>query len=239
MEKMLSKFVDNLKETFGERLLSVFLYGSCAVGECDNSFSDINLIVIIKKLQGQDLKAANKFIKKLTKKTKTLPIFMDNEEWANSCDVYAIECSDIKDRNRILYGENLISNLAIDRNDLRLQCEQETKNLLIRLRQSYLSKTSDKKALKNLIKISSKPFIVIFRTILRLIDVKVPHNHIDVIKVFSEKIHGSGIDFDRNMFLKILQFRENPRIINDNELEVIIQNLIDTTNSVLKYVDRL
>lgn len=239
MEKMLNKFIDNLKETFDERLLSVFLYGSCATGECDNSFSDVNLIVIIKDLKAQDLKLANKFVTKIVKKSKTLPIFMDSEEWFNSCDVYAIECSDIKDRNKILYGKDLISDLNIDKKDLRFQCEQETKNLLIRLRQSYLSKTTDKNELKKIVRMSSKPFIVIFRTILKLIDEQVPKSHSDVVKSFAKKIHEHEIEFDTDMFLKILHFRETPKIINDAELETIVQKLIDTSNSVLKYVDRL
>ena len=51
MEKLLETLISKLKETFGERLSSVFLYGSCAADdykESKESFSDINLMVIIK-----------------------------------------------------------------------------------------------------------------------------------------------------------------------------------------------
>lgn len=236
--KMIDKFVENLKSTFNERLSSVFLYGSCAVGECRES-SDLNLMVIVENLKAVDLKLANKFIGDFNKIKNSLPIFMDKEEWFNSCDVYAIEYADIKQRNKILYGENLIDNLQVDKKYLRLQCEQDVKNLLIRLRQGYLLKINDNKSIKNIIKFSSKTFIVMFRTILRLLNENVPIIHEDVVKIFAEKIKNTGIEFEEELFLKIIEFRENDKLIKDSELELIIQKLIDTTDSVLKYVDKL
>jgi len=239
MEKFLNNFVENLKEQFNERLSSVFLYGSCAVEDCSRTFSDINLMVIIKDLRAVDLKNAHKASAKYTKDAKYLPIFMDKEEWLNSCDVYPIEYSDIKDRHKIVHGENLIEDLNIEKKYLRLQCEQETKNLLIRLRQTYLAKSTDKTAIKNLIKTSSKTFVVIFRTILRLSNEKVPTTHFDVIRNFSQKMESNEIEFDSELFEKILEFRKNEKAVKNDELETLIQKMIDTTNSVLKYVDKL
>jgi len=238
MEKMLNNFVGNLKEIFRDRLSSVFLYGSRAVEEGAAS-SDVNLMVIIKDLAAKDLKSAHKVVKKISKKTKSLPIFMDKDEWFNSCDVYAIEYSDIKERNKILFGEDLISGLNVEKNNLRLQCEREVKNLLIKLRQTYLAKATDKRALENLIKMSSKTFMVIFRTILSLTNEAVPKNHNDVIKLFGEKIKNHEIEFDCEMFLKIIEFREKSKSLKGEKTEIVVQKLIDTTNSVLKYVDKI
>lgn len=239
MDKILNELIDNLKKTFGNRLSSIFLYGSCAVEDCSKTFSDLNLIVIIENLQAEDLKKAHPFIKKFAKKGKYLPIFMDKEEWLDSCDVYAIECADIKDRNKLLYGEDLINKLEVEKADLRLQCEQETKNLLIKLRQTYVGNAANSKTVKEIIKISSKTFVVIFRTILRLLDETVPKSHNEVVKLFAEKIKTCSIDFDYELFLKVLEFRNNSNAIKDKELDYIIEKLINTTNSVLKYVDKL
>lgn len=239
MDKLLNELIENLKKTFDERLSSVFLYGSCAVEDCSRYFHDLNLMVIIEKLKAEDLKNSHPFVKKFAQKGKYLPIFMDKEEWFNSCDVYAIECADIQDRHKILYGEDLINSLGVERSNLRFQCEQETKSLLIRLRQTYLGHAQNKKAVKEIIRLSSKTFVVIFRTILRLLDEKVPTTHNDVVKLFSEKIKIHGIDFDYELFSKVLEFRTNPKVITDKELDTVIEKLIDTTNSVLKYVDKI
>lgn len=239
MDKLLNELIDNLKKTFGERLSSVFLYGSCAVEDCSRFFHDLNLIVIIENLKADDLKKSHSFVKKFAEKGKYLPIFMDKEEWFNSCDVYAIECADIQDRHKILYGEDLINTISVEKSNLRHQCEQETKSLLIRLRQTYLGHAQNKKAVREIIKVSSKTFVVIFRTILRLLDEKVPRTHYDVVKLFSEKIKTHGIDFDYDLFSKVLEFRTNSKAIQDKELDCTIEKLIDTTNSVLKYVDKI
>lgn len=239
MEKLLNELIENLKKTFENRLSSVFLYGSCAVEDCSRFFHDLNLIVIIENLKAEDLKKSHFFVKKFAQKGKYLPIFMDKEEWFNSCDIYAIECADIQDRHKILYGEDLINKISVEKSNLRFQCEQETKSLLIRLRQTYVGHAENKKAVKEIIKLSSKTFVVIFRTILRLLDEKVPTTHNEVVKLFSEKIKTNGIDFDYELFSKILEFRTNSKVITDKELDTVIEKLIDTTNSVLKYVDKI
>lgn len=238
MDKTLNTFTQNLNETFEERLSSVFLYGSCATENCSKSFSNINIMVIIKDLKAEDLKKAHSFTTNFAKKAKYLPIFMDREEWFNSADVYPIEYSDIKDRYKILYGENLIDGIDVEKTHLRIQCEQEVKNLLIRLRQTYLAKSPDKKALKSLIQTSSKTFMVIFRTILKLANEQVPTPHEEVVKLFCEKIN-TGNYVDKDLFINILEFRKNPKAIKDCNLDNIIQKLIDSTNYVLKYVDKI
>ena len=239
MHKILNQFINSLKVTFEpEKIKSVILYGSCAVEDCAQKFPNINLIVVMENLAAQDLKLAGKFAKKFEKHGRMLPLFMDYEEWKHSADVYAIEYTDIKDRYKVLYGQNIVDDLRVDNSDLRFQCEQETKNLLIMLRQTYLVKYDNKRVLKNLILASVKKFLVIFRSILRLYNVPVPKTHSEVVKLFAEKIRNCGFDFDADMFLKILEFKENKKVIKDCELEDYIQKLINTTNYVLKYVDK-
>jgi hypothetical protein len=88
---------------------------------------------------------------------------------------------------------------------------------------------------------SSKSFIVQFRTILRLLGEPVPVKHEDVIKKYSDKIKecNCGLEFDSELFLKILEFRNKPNSAKKVDFEILVQSLIDTTNSMLKYVDKL
>lgn len=236
MDKFLNIFVEKLKETFENRLSSVFLYGSSAIEDA-NKNSDLNLIVIIDNLQAEDLKQAHKTVSYLNKKTKSLPLIMDKDEWFDSSDVYAIEYSDIKERHKILYGEDLITSISYEKSNLRFQCEQETKNLLIRLRQTYLANVNNDRILKELIKSASKTIMVILRTILRLKDLEVPKSHKDVVLSISEKV--TDLNFDKELFLKILDFRINNKAISKKDFGNVAQQIINTTNSVLKYVDKL
>lgn len=232
--KITSELILNLKEVFDEKLISVILYGSCASSQCENKFSDINLIVVIDNLLAADLKKANTALKDFMKTKNPLPLFMDKEEWFNSCDVYPIEYSDIKERYSILYGEDIVKSLILEKNNLRLQCEHEVKNLLIKLRQNYLAQSMNLKEIENLLKKSSKSFFALFRATLRLTNENVPFLHEEVINSLAEKVK-----IDKDVFLKLLDLRTNSKAISKNEYEITIQKLIDSTNEILRYIDKL
>lgn len=234
-----SGLTQNLEDTFGEKLVSVILYGSCATSACENNFSDINLIVVIDNLLAIDLKNATAALKDFRKTKNPLPLFMDEEEWFNSCDVYPIEYLDIKERYSILYGEDVVKPLVIEKTNLRLQCEHEIKNLLIKLRQNYLAQSSDLKAIEELLLKSSKSFFALFRAILRLTQDTVPFDHAEVIDSLAEKVK-----IDKEVFLKLLNLRQKSnwlgsKAISKNEYETTIQKLIDSTNEILKYIDKI
>lgn len=231
--KITSNLVQNLKEVYGDKLVSVILYGSCAGNQCENEFSDINTIVILEDLLAVDLKKAGLALKDFMKTKHPLPLFMDEDEWFNSCDVYPIEYSDIKDRYKILYGEDVVEPLIMEKTNLRLQCEHETKNLLIKLRQNYLAKSGDLKAIEELLKTSSKSFFALFRAILRLTQ-EHSFSHSETIDSLSEKVK-----IDKDVFLKLLDFRTDKKAILKGEYEITIQKLIDSTNEILKYIDKV
>lgn len=232
--KVTASLIQNLKEIYNESLASVILYGSCAGNECENDFSDINLIVIINNLLAVDLKNASSALKDFMKTKHPLPLFMDRDEWFNSCDVYPIEYSDIKERYSILYGEDVVKPLVLEKTNLRLQCEHEVKNLLIKLRQNYLAQSNDLKAIEKLLKNSSKSFFALFRAILRLTNENISFDHKESINSLSEKVK-----IDKDAFLKLLDLRTNSKAISKNEYEITIQKLIDSTNEILKYIDKM
>jgi len=234
MNKNIDILIGEIKKIINERLLSAVLYGSYTDGSYTKS-SDINLIVIIEQLTAVDLKNLNPVIKKWKKSNNILPVFMGKTEWFASNDVYPMEYSDIKDRHLILYGDDIVSNIEIDKYHLRLQCESETKNLLIRLRQGYILNCGDKKIISELIINSSKSLNAIFKTILRLnSDDKISNDKYRVINDISPLI-----GLDSNFFTKIIGFKDNKKIFNLNELDLIIQKLIDSIYDVLKYVDKI
>lgn len=239
----IDNLINDLKKTFNERLISVILYGSCVSGDCEDDFADINTIVVIENLKALDLKNSCSAVKSFFTnwmwgifpyQKHPAPIFMDKDEWFNSCDIYPIEYSDIKARYKILYGEDIVELLKLDKKDLRLQCEYEIKNLLIKLRQNYLIKSCDKRDIENLFKISSKSFFAVFRAILRITEENVPFENSKVVDLLSQKVK-----IDKDIFLKIIDLRKNPKAIDKKEYEAVVQKMIDSANEVFKYVDKL
>jgi predicted nucleotidyltransferase len=235
MDKKISSLIIDLENIFKDRLESIILYGSAAFGEFQQNISDLNLIIVIENLMAEDLKAASPVMKKWTSKTKNpAPVFMDKQEMLNSCDVYPIEYSDIKERHKVLYGEDFLDCLVIENCFLRLQCEAEIRNLLIKLRQNYLKNSDDKKLIDNLVKKSATSIIAIFRAVLRLMGQTVPSTHREVVNLLAAKI-----DFDKDIFTDILLLREEGKSVNNKDSIIVIQRLINSLKVVLKYIDKM
>lgn len=234
MEKLSDILIEDLKSLLGEKLYSVVLYGSSATDEEKTKFSDINIAILVDKLTASDLKTVSPAIKKWMKTKNPLPLFMDKDEWFNSCDVYPIEYSDIIARHKILFGEDVVSPLKIDKSLLRLQCEAEAKNLLIRLRQSYLANSGNAKELENIIKYSSKSFIALFRGVLSLTLIRLPKTKEEIVNRIAARTK-----INKEIFIKIIAFRNDSKIFEKNEYDRIIQVLIDSIYQVLIYVDKI
>jgi hypothetical protein len=234
MKKNIELLINEIKDIVGNRFLSAVLYGS-SVDNTGSQSSDINLIFVIEQLTAFDLKSLSPAVKKWQKFKKGLPVFMGKTEWYASTDVYPMEYSDIKERYSVLYGEDIVAELEIDKCYLRLQCESETKNLLIRLRQGYVANSSDKQIIADLILNSSKSLIAIFKAILRMTsDEKVANDKIQIVKDAAPLL---GLEVE--LFIKIIDFRNDKKVFNSNDYDLIIQKLIDSIYNVLKYVDKI
>ncbi len=232
--EILNNFVEELKKTYTQKLFSVVVYGSCADNLCENKYSDINCIVLINNLDAEDLKQSNNIIKNWKKDNDNLPIFMDKEEWFNSADVYPIEYSDIKDRYRIVFGEDVVATLQLTNSNLRLMCEHEIKNILIKLRQYYLANSSKLDNAEKVALSATKSLIAVFRAVLKIHNDRVPHQAEEVIDLLAE-----NIDFDKETFKKLLKSRKEKISIRKSDYEQIIQSLINSTNKILSAVDKI
>ncbi|MEI8388418.1 MAG: hypothetical protein WCG23_00905 [bacterium] len=224
--------VKDLKDIYGENLLSVILYGQNTDSEQYKEESGQNIIVIFNKLEASDIKNAIVAIKKWIKAKNALPIIMSESEWQNSADVYPIEYIEIKNNYEILYGKNVVDPISVSKYDLRLQCEYEIKNLLVRIRQIYLGNSDNPKFIvKNLEELSSK-LIRILKSALHLFDVTAPDEYSEVIQKIAEKAK-----FDGEIFVEILSAKENKRKFTPQKIEGLVQRAVNSTDLLYKFIN--
>ena len=237
--KKLDNFLNELKKIFPNRLKSVFIYGAKAHLEPEELDNDINLMVITDTLNGEDIKKVSAAAKKwmgtgLFDKKNPEPVFMGENEWMNSSDVYAMEYSDIIKNHKILYGENLICSINVKKEDLRLQCEAETKNLLMRFRSHYLLNADSVLNIQKSIVPVTKSFIAIFKAILELNDITVQKSPYEIIN----KIHEITA-IDKKLFEKLLCIKENHCKLNKKETYEISDRIISELTKLLEYVNNI
>ena len=132
--------------------------------------SDINLIIMVDKLGMGELRTCLKLIKKGRKKGITAPLFFTAEHIRTSADAFPIEFLEMKEKHIHIYGSDPFSDLIIDPKNLRLQCEQQIKGQLIRLRQSYLEVGLQKRQILGLLITSFTGLLPVLRNTIRLME---------------------------------------------------------------------
>ena len=142
------EFTQSMKSVFGDELISIILYGSAATGNYYYKKSDINFLVLLSETGIQKLSACIPAVNKWKKRKVSTPLFLSREYIQSSLDSFPIEFFGMKTHHQLVYGEDILSDLEIDTQHLRLQCERELKGKLLHLREGFLAFGQNKKALR-------------------------------------------------------------------------------------------
>lgn len=230
--KNLDKFVEELKNTLGENLLSVIAFGSQA--NVEDVKSNLNLMIVTNELTAENLYDISKPVKKWVKAKNPIPVIMNRDEWYSSFDVYAIEYADIKENHRIIYGDDLVQTICINKYFLRLQCESELKSLLLKYKNNFLMNVKSDREMKKLLNNVIKTLLVIFRSILRLHDSAVPYRAVDIIEFAS-----NYLSFNKIVMSKIAKVKYENEDYTKQELLFIEAELVKDIQNILKQVDAM
>lgn len=191
-------FVKKLQAAMGTGIRSVILYGSAAAGDHVGKRSDYNIMVVVDRLGTRDLTALSKAALEWRKAGNPLPLFFTMDRLQRSADVFPIELMDMAESHRILYGEDLLEQIRIQPENLRLILEHQLKSSLIQLREGLLLTEGKPKRVINLMIDSLSTILVLFRASLRLYEDDVPTRKLDALKNLTRHIQ-----FDDSVFVTI------------------------------------
>ncbi len=230
VKKTIDKFVEQLRGTYGEELVSVILYGSAASGDYSGRHSNINMAVILKETSLGSLSRASSFINKRRFLTIS-PIFLTEDYIRRSTDVFPIEFIDMKENNTVLYGKDILKDVNIGIKNLRFQLEQELKSKIINLKKLYL-RTTDKILRRNILFKSFTSGLHILRNLIRLKGKEPAYAKEDVLKEIEREF---GID---TADLKtILDAKNGNRKLSRKEIDSLLTSLVGTLEKISDKVD--
>jgi predicted nucleotidyltransferase len=233
-EKQITDFVNSLKQAAGANLECVALFGSAASGEFHADYSDINILCVVRELSEPVLAALAPAIVGWTKSKFPAPLMFSRSEIEQATDVFAIEMLDIRQRHRILYGQDIFTDMKVPMDRHRVQLEHELRTKLLTLRQNYFQAAGDHKRVRRLMLDSISAFSTLFRhTIIAMGEQPAAHKA-DNIRKLAERT-----GFDPGIFLKLLQVRE--RKANESEIPAAsaFAQYLDGINTVVQAVDAL
>lgn len=172
---------------------SIYLVGSVLTEDYIEKVSDINSIIVLQDMDLKFLDILAPLGKKYRKKGISAPLLMTPDYIQKSLDVFPIEFLNFQLNHHTLLGEDILSDLEIDRGDLKRQCEREVKGKLIWLRQGYISSMGNRRMLSTNIIRQFTGYMPLFRSLIRLLGEDPPVNRKDVVAVLS-RLTGTETD---------------------------------------------
>jgi predicted nucleotidyltransferase len=136
-ERGLSDLVAAARQTLGDTLHSIVLYGSAAEGRLRPA-SDVNVIFVLNRFDPARSDAFSEAVRLAQAAIRLAPMFLLLDEIPHASAAFAVKFADIVRRHRVLYGADPFATLVIPRDRLIARLRQVLLNLRIRLRAAYV-----------------------------------------------------------------------------------------------------
>lgn len=133
-KKAIQRFGEQMESLLGDNLRSLVMFGGAVRGEGRG----LSVLVVLNTVSAAILDGMIEPISALEKATAAAPLIISETELRTSTDVFPNKFLDMQRHNRLLAGKDVLSKLQISKEHLRLRCEQEIRNLALRLRRAYV-----------------------------------------------------------------------------------------------------
>jgi hypothetical protein len=120
------------------------------------------------------LQAYTKTHKRFQKEQIPVPLFLTEEELRGSVSIFPLEYTDMAAFHHVLMGHDPFVGLVIDPGHLSVQCEQEVRGNLLRLRQRLVEGAATMEAMGILLPLSLTALLACLRAIFRELRIPVP-----------------------------------------------------------------
>jgi len=229
------EFAREIQENSPVRLEAAYVVGSLLTPDYQPAQSDINTLLIV---SGHNLLFLDFLIglsDRLKKHGFAPPLVMSEEYVYRSLDVFPMEFLNFREIHHVLFGPDILADLVIEFEPLRLQCERETKARLLWLHQIYLETKASEELLAPQLIDSITGYFPLMRALLVLGGLKPP---VDEKKLITRVRELLGLDDD--IFLRL---RAMKRLLKTwpsrDALLADYQSLCQAVRKIAHYVDTL
>lgn len=234
VKKSLIPFVNDFLALHQDNIISIFVYGSSTGRNFIPKVSDINMMVVVKDVSLDVLQRSLKLISSVKRKRIQAPLILTEDHICSSLDVFPIEFLDMKENHVLIYGKDILSDLVIEGEYVRLFCEQQIKGKLIRIRQAYLEVGFKKKGIEAILKESLTSLMPIFRRLIGLSGLEVPMDKEDLFR----KVH-EVFGIDTQVMVAIWKDKRNDERIDGKDVRDVFGKYIAELESLARAVDQL
>jgi hypothetical protein len=229
-----TELVREFERLFGPRLRSALLCGSVARGEAVEGVSDINVMVLLDRIDAEVLRSASPAARRWVQAGNTAPLLMAWNEWQRAEDAFAIELADMRDAHVVLHGADPLEGLAVQREALRLQAERELRGKLLQLREGMLIAAEAEEDVGRLLLVALPSFVTYLRAALRLAGRAAPVESPAAIE------QGAAlVGADPSAFLRTWEARARRTPLSARVDDALVAGYFDTAERTADFVDNL
>ncbi|MEK6233130.1 MAG: hypothetical protein N2C14_00305, partial [Planctomycetales bacterium] len=159
-------------------------------------------------------------------------------ELLGSCDVFPVKFLGVREFHAVLAGKECLSDLPIHSKDLRLRCEQEVKNLMLRLRNFYLYRGDLTPLLRGTLVDAARAFLHTAEGMLYLHDGEMPPNRDALLSKLAETF-----EIDPNVPREVLRLQPDSESqstveIDEKKLRALYGQFADLVTHVAERIDQ-
>lgn len=133
---VLDELVQQARTSFDKNLRSIVLFGSGAEDRL-RPLSDVNLMLFLDRFDSTQVDTFRATLRVSHSAIRTKVMFLLQDELPHAAKLFAVKFNDIKQRHRILYGEDPLGKLTIDADALRRGLSELLLDIGIRMRERY------------------------------------------------------------------------------------------------------
>lgn len=131
-------YCDEMLKIHQKALISILAYGDTLAKKPFTPNTRLPLLFVFENITMETLNESLETVKKGLKNNIVVPLFMTTNNIKTSTEVFPLEFTDIKNNHILLHGKDIIQDIEIKKDNILVQCKQEIKGKIIRLRQAYL-----------------------------------------------------------------------------------------------------
>jgi hypothetical protein len=139
----LARYVRQLTDTLGDRLVSLVLYGGLARGRYRPGVSDVNIAVVLRDVTAAALQDAAPILRAAWREIRVEPLILAASEVPGAARAFSTKMLDIQKHHIVLAGQDIFHGLRVDPEEVRFRTEQELRNLAMRLRRRFVALYDD------------------------------------------------------------------------------------------------
>ncbi len=235
IQEVLDQLSAELSEVLGADLVSIILYGSLGRGDkLETEHDVVNLMFVMRRVDCQSLDKIKEPILRAEREIPLGTMTLTLDDLRSSCDVFPIKFHEMQLHHRVLAGADVLSDLEISEDHLRLRCEQELKNLMLRLRAIYLHQSQTSQQLLDTLFDSVR---ILLQGIGACLTVKtgiIPEQHGDLIDSF-----GAEFGIDIRVLQELLSLRESAQVPAAEDVKQIFDQFMQLVHDAAVAVDQM